>query len=327
VVGSPPLFCVVIPTRNRVGLVARAIESVRAQTCSDHELVIVDDGSTDGTQELLRTIQGPRCRVIRNERGTGVSAARNTGVAAASSELITFLDDDDELRPHALQRLRERYAAYSRLDFLWGGRLVHEKDGDGQTIATREDDWHHVPCPIAGAGFLPYALRIATNAAFTLRRSLCQQLGGFDVAFRLSEDRDLFVTLAEGGYLGAAVDATIIDVYERASSLSRSTGVQSAPDFDLRVLEKHRSYLQRPENRGFENAYLAAIFASFLQGGNRRGAMHILAELRRRGALEFSLLRKYARHAPEFRALKSLLRYNRLRRLLSRTRRPDPAAH
>jgi glycosyltransferase involved in cell wall biosynthesis len=315
-----PLFSVVIPTHNRAALLGRAIQSVQAQTCSDYELVVVDDGSSNATAELLRSLKGPRTTFLRHEVARGASAARNAGVLAATGEMITFLDDDDELRPNALQCLRDMRVACPQLDFLWGGRLIHEEDRDGETIDTREDDWHAVPCPISGSDFLPYVLQIATSAAFTIKRSLYQQLGGLDTSFKVSEDRDFFVTLAEGNFRGGAVDATIIDVHEISSSLSRSTGMRTAPDSDLRVLDKHRDYLQRPEHRQFEDGYLRAIFASFLQSGNRGAAMQILGTLRRRGALNLGVLRKYVRHAPEFRALKSLIRYNRLRQMTARMR-------
>jgi glycosyltransferase involved in cell wall biosynthesis len=315
-----PLFSVVIPTHNRAALLGRAIRSVQAQTCSDYELVVVDDGSSSATAELLQSLRGPRHTFLRHEVARGASAARNAGVLAASGEMITFLDDDDALRPNALQCLRDLRIAYPQLDFLWGGRLIHEEDRNGQTIDTREDAWHAVPCPISGSAFLPYVLQIATSAAFTIKRSLYQQLGGLDTSFMVSEDRDFFVTLAEGNFPGGAVDATIIDVHEISSSLSRSTGMRTAPDSDLRVLDKHRDYLQRPEHRQFEDAYLRAIFASFLQSGNRGAALQTLGTLRRRGALNLSVLRKYVRHAPEFRALKSLIRYNRLRQMTARMR-------
>jgi glycosyltransferase involved in cell wall biosynthesis len=315
-----PLFSVVIPTHNRAALLGRAIQSVQAQTWADYEIVVVDDGSTRETAELLRSLQGPRSTFLRHEVARGASAARNAGVLAAAGEMITFLDDDDELRPNALQRLQDLRIACPQLDFLWGGRLIHEKDRNGGTIDTREDDWHAVPLPVSGSDFLPYVLKIATSAAFSIKRSIYLQLGGLDTAFMVSEDRDFFVTLAEGNFLGGAVDATIIDVNETSSSLSRSTGVRTAPDSDLRVLDKHRDYLQRPEHRQFEDGYLRAIFASFLQSGNRDAAMQTLGKLRRRRALDLTLLRQYVRHAPEFRALKSLIRYNRLRQLAARMR-------
>ena len=315
-----PLFSVVIPTRNRAGMIARAIRSARAQTLDDHEIIVVDDGSTDGTRELLLPLQDERCRVICNASCLGVSAARNLGVAAAAGEWITFLDDDDELRPDALLALRARRQAFPQLDFLWGGRLIHERDSAGQTIATREDDWRAVACPISGSDFLPLTLEIAANAAFTISRGLFQKLGGLDVSLKVSEDRDLFISLARGNYFGAAVCATIIDVHEYSTSLSRSAGVRAGAESDLRVIEKHREYLDRPEHRGFDTSYLLNVFAGFLQAGNRRQAMRIFGQLRDRGALDASVLRKYLRHAPEFRKLKTLLRYNEMRRIVHRLR-------
>ena len=102
-----PLFSVVIPTHNRAVMLGRAIQSVQAQTCSDYEIVVVDDGSSSATAELLRSLQGPGNTFLRHEVARGASAARNAGVLAATGEMVTFLDDDDELRPNALQRLRE----------------------------------------------------------------------------------------------------------------------------------------------------------------------------------------------------------------------------
>jgi hypothetical protein len=108
---------------------------------------------------------------------------------------------------------------------------------------------------------------------------------------------------------------TIIDVHELVGSLSRSTSLRSGANIDLRVIDKHREFLQRPEHRKFLDSYLLAVFVGFLEAGNRPAAMNILRELRRHGALEIGVLRKYLRHAPEFRALKSLVRYDAMRRM------------
>jgi glycosyltransferase involved in cell wall biosynthesis len=95
-----PRFSIVMPTYNRADTILRAIESVRAQGFSDWELIVVDDGSTDGTAERLAGLD-PRLRVIRQEN-RGVTAARNAGLAAVTGQLIGFLDSDDEWLPHHL---------------------------------------------------------------------------------------------------------------------------------------------------------------------------------------------------------------------------------
>ena len=88
-----PLVSIIIPTRNREALVPAAIDSVLNQTQQDFELIVVDDGSTDATQEVLRAY-GNRIACLRIDPA-GPSAARNRGIAAAQADLIAFLDSDD----------------------------------------------------------------------------------------------------------------------------------------------------------------------------------------------------------------------------------------
>jgi len=97
-------FSIIIPTHNRIGLLQRAIRSVLNQTVIDFELIVVDDGSSDGTTAWLATLQEPRLRVIRRDTPRGASAARNAGIQAAQGRLIAFLDDDDEYRSEFLAR-------------------------------------------------------------------------------------------------------------------------------------------------------------------------------------------------------------------------------
>jgi glycosyltransferase involved in cell wall biosynthesis len=93
---------VVLTTFNRSTLLQRSIASILAQTHREFELIVVDDGSTDDTQEVLARIDDPRLRVERHERNLGVSRARNTGVAAATGTFVCFQDDDDEWLPDKL---------------------------------------------------------------------------------------------------------------------------------------------------------------------------------------------------------------------------------
>lgn len=95
---SAPLFSVIIPLYNKRETIARALNSVLAQTVQDFEITVVNDGSTDGGEKVVEGFSDPRIRLIHQEN-RGVSAARNRGIAEAKAELIAFLDGDDEWLP------------------------------------------------------------------------------------------------------------------------------------------------------------------------------------------------------------------------------------
>jgi hypothetical protein len=103
---------VIIPTYNRRAYLLQALESLRRQTLSPTEIVVVDDGSADGTPEAVTALGDPRIEVIRHDGNRGVAAARNTGLEAARGELIAWLDSDDLARPARLQRQAAFLAAH-----------------------------------------------------------------------------------------------------------------------------------------------------------------------------------------------------------------------
>ncbi len=99
------MISLIMPTYNRRATIARAVASVLAQTYADWELVVVDDGSTDGTESVVRALGDRRVRFVRDEQNRGVTAAKNRGVDEARGDFIGVLDSDDELVPTALETL------------------------------------------------------------------------------------------------------------------------------------------------------------------------------------------------------------------------------
>lgn len=96
---------VIMATYNRADTLSRAIDSVMRQTYSDWELIIVDDGSTDETHQILETLDDPRIRIVRHPHNRGMHAAKNTGLDNVSGEWFTTLDSDDEMVPDALEAM------------------------------------------------------------------------------------------------------------------------------------------------------------------------------------------------------------------------------
>ena len=103
---GPPIS-VIIPVHNRAKLILRALASVRAQTYAEFEILVVDDGSTDGLSETLGQLDEPRLRVLRHTLRQGAASARNTGIRASTGEYLAFLDSDDEWMPNKLERQLE----------------------------------------------------------------------------------------------------------------------------------------------------------------------------------------------------------------------------
>ena len=116
-----PTFSVIIPTYNRAHLVGRAIQSVLNQTYQDFEIIIVDDGSIDNTEDVIKGFQKKdgKIKYIRHEENRGGSAARNTGIKAARGEYIAFQDSDDEWLPEKLEKQVKEMKNLS--PDIWGG--------------------------------------------------------------------------------------------------------------------------------------------------------------------------------------------------------------
>jgi len=165
-----PFFSVVVATYNRVPLLERALSSLQRQQWQDWEAIIVDDGSTDGTAELLQRFctHDPRMRCYRTVH-QGAGAARRYGIARARGQFVTFLDSDDEYLPQHLQLRAELLQQHPYIEVLHGGvrilgspyvpdrhnpqRLIHLAECViGGTLVVRRELFRRIPYPA-----LPFA--------------------------------------------------------------------------------------------------------------------------------------------------------------------------
>ena len=134
---SEPTVSVVVPTYNRAELLPRALDSIIGQTFSDWEIVLVDDGSIDGTSELAATYErqlGSLFRFIRQDN-QGSSAARNLGIDESRGEFVAFLDSDDEFFPTKLERQLELFRRRPKLGFVYSDYTFVELDGAQERLA------------------------------------------------------------------------------------------------------------------------------------------------------------------------------------------------
>ncbi|MCU1497801.1 MAG: type phosphodiesterase/nucleotide pyrophosphatase [Acidimicrobiales bacterium] len=121
-----PKISVIIPTRDRAGVLGGAIDSVRNQTHANWELLVVDDHSRDATPALLAAIDEPRLRVLAS-RGAGVAAARNTGLDHATGDVVVYLDDDNRYDPDWLKAVAWAFSERPTAGVGFGARLVDDQ--------------------------------------------------------------------------------------------------------------------------------------------------------------------------------------------------------
>lgn len=188
-----PLVSVVIPTYNRLALLGEAVASVRAQTLARWQLLVVDDGSDDGTVAAFAAHQDPRIELVSLVHSGIVGHVRNQGARRASGRYLAFLDSDDLWRASKLARQLEALE-HSRATWSYTG---YDVIGDGGRRLS-----HYQPPGEAGAdeALLLGLLTTHTSAAMSslaVSRATFERLGGFSTHPRIREDHDLVLRLAE----------------------------------------------------------------------------------------------------------------------------------
>ena len=196
-----PEVTVVIPTRDRWPLLSRyGLSAALSQEGVDVEVVVVDDGSSDGTAERLVALGDPRVRVVRHESSLGQGAARNAGIAEAAGAWIAFLDDDDLWSP---RKLRDQLDAAGPATFVWCSlalldpslrmlELVRAPGADG-----------------LAASLLRRNVLRAGSSSVVARAGALGDVGGFDPGLNELSDWDLWIRLALAGQ-GASVPEVLV---------------------------------------------------------------------------------------------------------------------
>lgn len=262
------MISVVIPLYNKKESVAHTLECVLNQTYQEFEVVVVDDGSTDGSAKVVEGFVDERIRLIRQENG-GVSAARNRGIKEAVSEYVAFLDADDEWKPEHLQTLvglMEKYpqcGAYStNYEFKQGDKVK-------QTILNRipfegEDGVLTNYFEVAGCSHPP----VWTSAA-CIKKSLLNEIGGFPVGIKSGEDLLTWARIVIRTDWAYSLKATAVYWLGDERVIARRKHVEEDPVGD----ELIKIYNENKQSIGLKG-YVARWFKirsmCFLQEGQRR---------------------------------------------------------
>jgi glycosyltransferase involved in cell wall biosynthesis len=228
---SDGTVAVIIPTFNHARFLARAIDSVLAQTRSVDEIIVVDDGSDDNPAGVVS--QYPDVQFIR-QINRGPSAARNVGLRYSSATYVTFLDADDQFLPAAVESGLNCILQHPEFALVYGGyRFISE---NGRAIGP---DYFY---PIEGDAHIALlkANRIVMHATVLYRRCRLLEINGFDETLRRGEDYDVYLRIAKNWEIGSH-PATVAEYRRHGGNVSGDFFAML--DAVLSVVDRHEACL------------------------------------------------------------------------------------
>lgn len=198
-----PRVSVVIPTYNRLHLLSEAVESVLNQTMTDLELIVVDDGSSDGTADYVQGLQTRGVRLVRSEGREGAGPARNRGIRESRAPFIAFLDSDDRWLPKKLEWQLRLFELSQRVGMVGGGCVYIDAEGA------------RVGSPVLGPTTVEYR-SFAVSTRFpgsgsnaVVRRKALDDVGCFDPTLERAQDRDLWMRISRRWEVRCVAEPTV----------------------------------------------------------------------------------------------------------------------
>jgi glycosyltransferase involved in cell wall biosynthesis len=224
--GKEQLVTVIIPTYNRGDTLNRALQSTISQTYDNLEILVVDDGSTDGTEDIVRSFTDPRVRYIRHDCNRGPAAARNTGIRKSKGHYVAFLDSDDEW-------MKEKIAVQIAALMETGEKVIAGCTG---SYRIQEDYIETIRPPKNASWFKLILMRCGLGPGSTLMASRIafETVGFFDEEFSRLEDWDWLIRYTEGCPF-ACVSTPLVRIYtgKRPKAASVESSIQC-------FIRKHR---------------------------------------------------------------------------------------
>lgn len=259
----------VIPVRNRIKFIDRALSSVFAQTYPSAEIIVIDDASTDGTLGLLTNLakETNNLRVIALDKNVGAAEARNIGIKHANGDLIGFLDSDDAWYPNKLEKQIAEFRSDPEVIAVFSGSHVVYNDRS----------FSHIPAPDITLTDLYYSNALSTTSSALISKSALVQVGGFDPSLPSCQDWDLFLRLAEVGKIRVVQEELIEFLNHEDGRISRNkSGMLTGHEIVRgRIYERISDPVMLRKVRGSHECTLADIFSSLIFEP-RRAAKHAL---------------------------------------------------
>ena len=238
-----PKVSVILPVHNRADVLPRAIESVLGQELRDFELVVIDDGSTDGSAEVAELFGDERIRLIRLDRNRGGNVARNEGIRAARAPLIAFLDSDDRYFPDKLAWTAAEFERRPKLELLVDSFIKVQPPGARKAEVVRRNPVIDEREQFRTTLFTRRLWK--ATPAITVRRQIAIEAGLFDETLRRLQDFDFLIRVSEMANC-ASTDRVLWVKYWDAGAISGQDNMIPA---NIELVRRHPEYLREAAYR------------------------------------------------------------------------------
>lgn len=256
-------FSIVIPAYNAAKFIERALESVRHQTYNNYEIVITNNGSTDGTEEIVNNYikKYPQLNInMENQKHTGVGGSRNNALFRSSGDFIAFLDADDTWFPKKLEILNDYLKKNTTIDVVYHG-VIEISDNDvrrvGKGKAIKEPFYMDL---------LLNGHRFSTSAA-VIRSSIAKKIDGFseDMRFNGAEDYEFWLRVAKTGAIFGTIEEVLGEYYNIDGNISSKIEYQhfniyNVVKYNIELLYDEGNYSKRYIERLIKKQYMLTFY-------------------------------------------------------------------
>lgn len=279
---------IVVPSYNRAYIIRDALESVLAQTYGDFEIIVIDDGSSDNTREIVEQMQSEKIRYIRHERNRGYSAANNSGIAAAGGQFVAFLDSDDLWKANYLETLVSFLEKHPETDVVFCDTEVQsDLDGVPSLVALMKSFSQLLKADTGKSDHVFTARQMYVclleevpikPSAVVVRRELFEKAGTFDEAWPSGTDWDLFLRFAHSAGFGY-IDIPLVIQRRTGDATHQKFRVQDKL-FLLGQFLKEKEKLRNDQealiavNRGI-SGHCSNLGWDYLHAGQRKKSMAV----------------------------------------------------
>ncbi|WP_296623715.1 glycosyltransferase family 2 protein [Marivirga sp.] len=275
------MISIIIPTYNRAHLITQSIESVKNQTFSSWELIIVDDGSTDNTQEVVKLyLADKRIKYIQKEN-TGAAHSRNVGVEKASYDWVTFLDSDDKVKLDWLK-------VFANMILSNPKSVLYSV---GVTIKYNDKTSHHTP---SNDEYIKGGHITRFNAgAYLLKKLIFIEIGGFDSDLRSIQHTDLGIRILEylnTNFLSSTYSTQSLVIIYKHSGERIQNDWRAVQMGTLKIIDKYKNSVL--PKKTISSYYNVASYASF-KLGDKKKSIELLKNSIRYNPLNIKLYLKF----------------------------------